>query len=127
MVIGVAAMGLLASVWVPKGNYSPISPTERGTLAQGVKAVNPANLAHLRGVPPSRAPDTTVPANAGSRPTTGPGNPTAPTTTVATSVSPTTIAPQPRATVAPRVPIPTTRAALLPSTTMAGATPTTTQ
>jgi len=130
VVIGVAALGLLAYVWVPKGNYTPISPREKGTLAQGVKAVNPTNLTHLQGVAPTRAPDTTVPPKAGSTPTTQPANATNPGTTVAPSVTPTTVAPQPRPTVAP---VPTTQGSVqtptttapAPATTVARATPTT--
>ena len=35
-VVGVAALGGLAFTWMPNGDYRPIGPHERGTLAEGV-------------------------------------------------------------------------------------------
>src|SRR5205085_4961895 len=38
-VAGAAFVGLLLFAWIPKKNYEPIRPGERGTLAEGVVAV----------------------------------------------------------------------------------------
>jgi putative peptide zinc metalloprotease protein len=38
-VAGAAFVGLLLFAWVPKRNYAPIRPGERGTLAEGIDAV----------------------------------------------------------------------------------------
>ncbi|MBV8304462.1 MAG: hypothetical protein JOZ04_09655 [Acidimicrobiia bacterium] len=80
--------GLLLYVWIPKGNYTPIRRTERGTLQQGVLALNPKNVSHLRPLTPPpdlarnvnrspsttevpvSAPSTTVPAYSRYTPTT---------------------------------------------------------
>ncbi len=129
VVIGLALVGLLGYVWVPKGNYSPISRTDRGTLGQGVAAVNPANLTHLEGVAPTRAPDTTVPTPLAPT-TTVPATPAAPTSTTPTRVSPTTVASHPGVTTPPAPTVPTTALTTttrpqITSTTVAGATATT--
>src|SRR5205814_37786 len=42
------AIGLLLYLWIPKGNYTPIHHRERGTIQQGVLALNPRNIAHLK-------------------------------------------------------------------------------
>ncbi|MBV9040337.1 MAG: hypothetical protein JOZ68_05010 [Acidimicrobiia bacterium] len=59
--------GLLLYVWIPKGNYSPIRRHEKGTISQGVLALNPKNISHLHNLPPppdlsshDRSPSTTV-------------------------------------------------------------------
>jgi putative peptide zinc metalloprotease protein len=46
------AGGLLAYLWVPKGNYTPIKRNEKGTIGQGVLAANPKNISHLRNLTP---------------------------------------------------------------------------
>jgi hypothetical protein len=43
---------LLLYLWIPKGNYSPISRHEKGTISRGVLALNPKNIAHLHNLTP---------------------------------------------------------------------------
>ncbi len=46
------AGALLLYLWIPKGNYTPIKRNEKGTIAQGVLAANPRNIAHLHNLTP---------------------------------------------------------------------------
>jgi putative peptide zinc metalloprotease protein len=107
--VGGAGALALAMAWIPRHNYRPIRPNERGTLAQGVTAVRRlprgnAPLASLRdagpnaGTTPTTAPAataTTMPGTATS--TTGLRSTTNTTTRNATS----TTAPQSTTTAAP--------------------------
>jgi len=111
MVVFAGLVALLVYVWVPKGNYSPIAPGEKGTIQQGAAALRPRNLKALPGfvAPPpldhksTPAPTTTVPAPTTTVPARSPA--VVPTTRalVPTTVAsvPTTVAPAPRRTVAP--------------------------
>jgi len=52
VVLLLGAAGLLLYLWIPKGNYTPINRREKGTITQGVLAINPRNIAHLRSLRP---------------------------------------------------------------------------
>jgi putative peptide zinc metalloprotease protein len=110
LALAVAGVGVyaLAMSWIPKDNYEPIRPGERGTLAQGVRAV--------RQVPRGRAPlvserDATVVATA------------VPVTTVSTAVS-TAPTPSPTSTPTP-TPDPTTPGSATSTTRVRSSTNTT--
>ncbi|MBV8980903.1 MAG: hypothetical protein JO086_08390 [Acidimicrobiia bacterium] len=52
LVLFAGVCGLLLYVWIPKGNYSPIRHNERGTIQQGVLALNPKNVSNLKPLTP---------------------------------------------------------------------------
>ncbi len=99
---------LLVSSWISPGNYTPIRPGERGTLAQGVRAVSQVRDLPAASAPeaaPEPEPTTTTTTVAGERPATTTPSPsttvrvtttaavtstTSPATTTTTVADPTT-------------------------------------
>jgi len=113
VLVGSGALVLLALAWVPKDNYQPIGPHDKGTMGQAVSAATRATTSPGRLADPiaSATTDTTTP------PTTE-----AP---VSVPVTVTTVAPQLSTTVAAAQP---TTSVVRPATTVAVSTvpPTTT-
>jgi putative peptide zinc metalloprotease protein len=90
MTVSLVLAGMLLAAWIPRDNYRPIGPDERGTLAEGLHdarmLATGGGLADAPTAPPAQEPRSTPEPEPGNRP---------PASTVPTNGSPVTTAGSP--------------------------------
>jgi putative peptide zinc metalloprotease protein len=124
MLAGGAIAALLALAWIPKDNYDPIQPGERGTVIEGVAAVRELPTGKAPLVSERRAANTN---NSSTTPTTTrPTTASTTTTTARSATTSTTTGRQATTTTTSRRATTTTSTTARPTTTTTQATTTTT-